>query len=460
MKGSKKTLASLIAGSALMLNSCGGGGGGSVVESPQPNPGDLLPSPQPETIETSDGVIVRAGNDKQSLEVFIPGAVLVNNSLSSNGYIRALALEDKGTAQEVKLPVGNESFSISFTDPDPYDTALMIGFKSQNKSIDFTGAYDSNKATLVIGNFDVFDRYFQVNKDNNNNKATLDLNFGNSLYSEGENDTITVGGWDYLNEGIKYSLPVRKDDLADVSLDSTNNNCPYDFDSVNKIIYLPTRDYGGGSYDPRHCVPFVITPGSDDSSDNDSTTVNVYEGSSTTPNATLVNNQVLSSSTSGVYNLTSNLSSGETRNLKVEVKANLNNDPNKLSSKIYNFTLKGDSSNIIVKVCLTADLNATSCTPGPNGDPYNDPIIANTYTWVGDVGNFAIYEDNDGNRIMSSGGLYVIPSTGAKVFFYVDKSNSTAENGRNYEFELWLNTPIKTYSTTDPLNFSEVYILG
>lgn len=328
-------------GSALMLNSCGGGGGSSetvynpsapednnqpVVENPQPNPGDILPSTRPEVVETPDGVIVKGSNGNQTLEVFIPNAVVL-------GSIYPQALVDRGTSQNIKIPVnngkGDASFSVSGTDPDPYDNSLFIGAISQNKTLNFNGAYDPNSATLITGNFDVFSNYFQVPKDANTNKATLNLNF-TGLYNEGENDTWTFGVWDNLNEGLKYQVNLKVDDLAKVSLDSNNNTCPYDFDSANNTIYLPTKTSTGTNYSNTHCIPLVITPGSDDSTDNDSTTVNVYEGNSTTPNQTLVNNQVMNANVSGVYNLTSNLNANETRNLKVEVKANLGGDANKV----------------------------------------------------------------------------------------------------------------------------------
>ena len=468
---------------ALMLNSCGGGGGGSaynppssgdnnqpVVENPQPpSDGGLVPNVKPEVYETPEGVIVRGSNGNQTLEVFIPGAVIDRsyNSLSS------MALNDIGTAQGIKIPVNGEKFSFSFTDPDPYDNTLFIGVKSQNKNIDFTGAYDNTTATLITGNFDVFDKYFQVNKNNNTNKATLNLNFGNKLYTEGESDTITVGGWDTLNEGVKYNLPVKKDDLADVVLDSNNTNCPYDFDSSNNVIYLPTKDDTGLVYIKTHCIPLKVIPGGDDSTDNDSTTVNIYEGNSTTPNSVLVNNQVLNGNVTGVYNLSNNLSAGQTKDLKVEVKANLGGDTNKVSSKVYNFTLKGDPSDIVIKACLTADLNATSCTPGPNNVPFGNPILDKSYSFIEslDTNNDGVIDydkycivtnGTQENCVLYDGGSkYIIPSTGAKLFVYVDKQNSTAVTGRDYEFKLWKDSGyVKTYPTTDPLNFSKVYTLG
>ena len=164
----------LIIGSALMLNACGGGSSSTSsqpsqpneprIENPQPNPGDLLPSIQPEVVETSNGVIVRGNNGNQTLEVFIPNAVVLNS-------IYPQALADRGTSQSVKIPVnngkGDASFNISGIDPDPYDTNLFIGAISQNKTLNFNGAYDSNLATLITGNFDVFSNYFQVTKDVN-----------------------------------------------------------------------------------------------------------------------------------------------------------------------------------------------------------------------------------------------------------------------------------------------------
>ena len=82
-------------------------------------------------------------------------------------------MSDLGTIQTIKVGLnngnGNFSFTQSGTDPDPYDTSLFIGATSQNKTLNFNGAYDPNSATLITGNFDVFSNYFQVPKDANTN---------------------------------------------------------------------------------------------------------------------------------------------------------------------------------------------------------------------------------------------------------------------------------------------------
>ena len=490
----KKALALAIFSSGIMLfTSCGGDETVDLAAStpepetqpqqPQPNqptepkPGDIVTTVKPEVEETEDGVVVRGKDGDKILEVYIPGATLpAASSLKPKIFI------DKGKSDAIRLAYDKQSFKIKGYDSNEYDVVLNIGFKSKKKQkIDFKGAYDETKIKLITGNFDEFAFYFETPKRPDSNFVELNLNFGNKLYTEGESDEIVVGMWDLLREGIKYTIPVSVDDLADISFNLDDNKCAFDVDSQNGIIYFPTRSEYGDlpcEYSPQpctntipKCISFNIIPGSDDSQEKDATTVNVYEGNVQTPSATLVDDKILKESTSGIYELNSYLKPGETRDFKVEVKARMDLSSQKISSKSYTYQLKGDDSVLFMRFCLTGDMEATTCTEGPKNDPYST-IIADTYTYKENIDidndgtdDYAIYEDDRGERILLDldEGKYVVPSTGAKLFIWVDPEKSTFYKGRTYTIEISSPTFFlerKVYTITDPASFAEVFILS
>lgn len=451
-------------------------------QQPQPNqpvkpkPGDIVTTVKPKVEEVESGVIVRGKSGDKVLEVYIPGATLpAETSLKPKVFI------DKGKSDPIRLAWDKQSIEIRGYDSNDYDVVLNIGFKSRKKqNIDFKGAYDENQIKLITGNFDEFPFYFETPKLPNSAFVKLNLNFGNRLYAEGESDEIVVGLWDLLYEGIKYTIPVTVDDLADISFNLEDNKCAFDVDQENGIIYFPTRnEYGQQpceysskpcTYTIPKCISFNISPGSDDSQEKDVTTVNVYEGDAKTPSATLVNDKILKENVSGNYELKKYLKPGEVRDFKVEIKARMALSSQKISSKLYRYKLKGDDSVLFIRFCLTGDMEATTCTEGPQNDPYST-IIANTYSYQGDLdvdndgkADYAIYEDNRRERILLNleSGIYIVPSTGAKLFMWVEPEKSTFNTGRDYAIEIYSSTFFKerkVYSLTDPASFAEVFVL-
>jgi hypothetical protein len=468
---------SLVTLFALGLFSCGGGGGGGGGETSSTAPikppypfADMESDVQTQEPEQVDIAYFKAERDEtgQSLEVYFPFGVTLKPQEEEEETTRALTdVTSTISPSEVKIAWSAQEVWITMQDPDSYDTNLFISMELVSGGpIDFdtilaSKQYETSDGTGNVTEvysypFDVFNTIFVVPKDTSSdptwkNKGRLRLNFGTNLLAEGASATYWFGGWDLFAEGIKYQINVRANDMPDLNIgdidtdgDATNDpECPiyvYTDDSGNKVVEFPTKDENGTSYSGTHCIAYEVTAGGDDSSDGETTTLDISkDGGSSWANIFTDNN--LSSPYKDTVSLSSNLSAGSWGNdiiFKLTQDVAVNGTTSTVADvKEYRFKTFGANDAPTVTACVTADLSATSCTPISSDVP-----IDNRFEKEGTYGSYDRYwYDKDGDTYVdddepvilydSSNKKFILPSTGGKIFYTVNH-NSTTPHGVFY----------------------------
>jgi len=470
------------------LCSCGGGGGGGsgggetssvseipsypFVENPQP-----LDEVEPQVVELAH---FSAERGNQKLEVYFPYGYTVKSESGET----TRALTDLGTRPAVKIAWFLQQVKITMTDPDEYDTNLFIAMElASGGPLSFAGvvASDGNGGSVnkYVYSYDVFNTFYEVAKDPSSKEATLALNFGTSLLGEGASDTYYFGGWDTFGEGIKYQIPVRVNDLPDLTINPNYDgngdgvaDCPLYIrsDGTTEIIEFPTVDKDGNTY-TNQCIAYKVSAGSDDSTDNEKTTLKIYDSSvsSSSPAATPLNNATLTSSGyEDTYSPSSTAPAGDfgpdiTFMIEQPIGGGTITD-----LKPYSYKTFGANDAVTVTVCVTTDTSATSCNPGPAGDPYSVPI-ANTFKYDTDNGNYSIYYvDSNGNGSKDpdeptivydrNNNIIILPATGGKIFYTVNYTSGSGYG--NFEVYLIKNISSSSPSTTKVATLSDSAING
>jgi len=425
--------------------SCGGGSNTSLNGN-----SNTLTQVSPDVVKTEKGIKIVgfSKSTNQTLEVFIPGAVLSNNEPNSGRLYKALT--DLGSTEEMRIPwnyngnTNGQKIEISGTDPDSYDTLLNFGVNVndttlQNLQSTYGVNYNTN-ATVTDSSLFGFQPILQAEKDSETNKASTYVLF--QSFPEGTQLTLNVGMWDLLKEGVKFSIPVKINDLPDVNLDQdygNSQNCYFYYNPNTGKIEVPTKDGNGNNFPYSHCIAFKVTPGQDDEQYGDTGNLNIYEGND------LAQTENLSYNTQDyTYSLSQKLNGGEEKTVKLEIVQFLNGNANKKDVKTKTFTIYGANDSILIGACLDTQQN-DNCQVGAQGDPYGT-ILSNKFVYKGDTndGLYAIYfRDDNGNGVEDENedrvllnladGYYVLPSTGGYLYF---KTKNYSGTGGIFSFKI------------------------
>jgi len=316
MKSYKKTLASLIAGSALMLNSCGGGGGSESVYSPSSGNDNqpVVENPQPGVNEpvynppTEEGNIIYSVNGK-ALLIFKDG-VIIDNHLSSQSI---KALTNKGPKTVIVPHTGANSVLLQVNDVDSNEV-YVLGEVEGNPltSHPYFGINNSSGQIININGYDPLlnqnlNNYPTIKVSINNGQGTLDWKFqditGNSegntysitnlrlvnLLPQGDTNYLDIGDY-FQNFDIKFNAlptfnvvgtqncPVNKVDTdgdgvydrfeIPLNLNNFTGNCiAFYFSNPDNISYSPQYSLDNGNtwnnitYEQTEEKSFVLNPG-------------------------------------------------------------------------------------------------------------------------------------------------------------------------------------------------------
>jgi len=445
--------------------SCGGGGGSSGSSSSDTSfEEESLPIVEPVITAVDKGVLFEASSENQKLSVFIKDAIL----LEGDGIVvRSLTNEgDKGTIKVTSS--APQTVDITFYDPDVYDTILYSGINIDGTTLSSSGfTYTYYNATAVNTTKFGFNPYFKVTKDSTNN-ATYQIEF--DPFPEGTTKTLTIGGWDNLYEGISFNVTMRVNSMPTMGF-SGSTTCPvYNNLSTGKLE-VPTKDSSGNPYTASYCFIYSIYPGTDDSSDGDTTTLEIFEGTDTTPSAT-TSLGVLSGTYSSTYTLSSTLSPGSETSVTFLFTQDLMGDPSKQDTKTIAKTIYAANDTATIDYCITTNLSATGCTVGAQGDPYstklsNEFVYEDEFDADGDgSADYARYfRDTDGDGVhdddedtvlvkIDTGGI-ILPSTGGKVFL---RTASYSGTGGSFYVKILKNGAYYTdYSTVSLSTWYHIY---
>jgi len=449
------------------LCSCGGGGGGggseisSTVSPPSSSPPlPFAENPQPlnsaePEVESQGGdvnvALFSAESGNQKLEVFFPYGYIVKSQDTTR------ALTDGGSKKgKVKIAWSHQEVLITMTDPDVYDDNLFIAMELVTGgplSFSSVSASDGSGGSVTKHNYtyDVFHTFYEVAKDSTTKEATLALDFGTSLLSEGEENSYYFGGWDTFGEGIKYQITVKANDLPDLTINPDYDgdgdgvpDCPLYIRSDGTIEF-PTVDKDGNTY-TNQCIAYKVSAGSDDSKDHEKTTLKIYDSSaSSSPAATPLNNaDITSSGYEDTYSPSSTASAGDIGPHIDFIIEQAIGGGSITDAKSYSYNTFGANDEVTVAICVTTDTSATSCKSGADGDTHSAPI-ANTFKYDTDDGNYAYYYiDSNGNNIRdpdeptitydTSNKTIILPSTGGKIFYTVDYTKGSGYG--NFEVDI------------------------